>query len=156
MVEVGAYSAVRIRPPRKYSDASTSGIGCHLYRNENGCYQPGIPVVPIDSPARGLVSIAGGNWTMYRKVAEDAVDHIIEVGDLRPKAGPCATAALPLLGGHRYTPQLPFQLRCPSSTRVGSWMGRCRMIFFILILLLTLFRMDFTKSSLPCRLPFLR
>lgn len=45
----------------------------------------------------GLVTIAGGKWTTYRKMAEDTVDKAIEVGGL-PKQ-PCGTADLTLLDG---------------------------------------------------------
>ena len=43
----------------------------------------------------GLVTIAGGKWTTYRKMAEDTVDRAAEVGGLAMK--PCATVDLPLL-----------------------------------------------------------
>lgn len=44
-----------------------------------------------------VVSILGGKWTTYRKMAEDAVDRVIEVGGF--KVGPSVTADLPLEGG---------------------------------------------------------
>lgn len=44
----------------------------------------------------GLVTIVGGKWTTYRKMAEDTVDHAIMVGGLADK--PCVTADLPLHG----------------------------------------------------------
>lgn len=42
----------------------------------------------------GLITIAGGKWTTYRKMAQDAVDKAIVVGHL-PSA-PCITETLPL------------------------------------------------------------
>ena len=42
----------------------------------------------------GLVTITGGKWTTYRKMAEDAVDKAIEVGRL--KAARCVTGVLPI------------------------------------------------------------
>ena len=47
----------------------------------------------------GLVTIAGGKWTTYRKMAEDTVNHAALLGqlDLRP----CVTADLPIHGFHR-------------------------------------------------------
>lgn len=59
----------------------------------------------------GLVTMAGGKWTTYRQMAEDAVDCAAEIGGLAPR--PCATADLPLLSdesgdaGERYHPDLP-------------------------------------------------
>jgi glycerol-3-phosphate dehydrogenase len=40
----------------------------------------------------GLVSILGGKWTIYRKMAEDCVDHAAQVGGL--PAAPCLTAKI--------------------------------------------------------------
>ncbi len=47
------------------------------------------------SPA-ALVTITGGKWTTYRKMAEDAVDRAADVGGLEPR--PCITYELPLHG----------------------------------------------------------
>ena len=44
----------------------------------------------------GLVTIAGGKWTTYRKMAEDTLTHAIPVGSL-PHI-PCRTEQLPLWG----------------------------------------------------------
>lgn len=44
----------------------------------------------------GLITIAGGKWTTYRKMAQDAVDRAIEIGPL--KRAPCRTETLPLHG----------------------------------------------------------
>ncbi|RMH74779.1 MAG: glycerol-3-phosphate dehydrogenase/oxidase, partial [Calditrichaeota bacterium] len=44
----------------------------------------------------GLVTIAGGKWTTYRKMAEDTVDQAILVGDLPER--PCGTRNLPIHG----------------------------------------------------------
>ncbi len=72
----------------------------------------------------GLVTIAGGKWTTYRKMAADAVDQAILVADLEEK--PCTTAKLRLHGdrdasalnalvagnpalGHLLHPALPYQ-----------------------------------------------
>jgi glycerol-3-phosphate dehydrogenase len=45
----------------------------------------------------GLVSILGGKWTSYRKMAEDGVNRAVEVGGLTPAA--CRTENLPIRGG---------------------------------------------------------
>lgn len=39
--------------------------------------------------ASGLITIAGGKWTTYRKMAEDAVDHAAIIGELEQR--PCVT-----------------------------------------------------------------
>ena len=44
----------------------------------------------------GLVTITGGKWTTYRKMAQDTVDQAIVVGGLDPRA--CATEELDLHG----------------------------------------------------------
>jgi glycerol-3-phosphate dehydrogenase len=44
----------------------------------------------------GLLTIAGGKWTTYRKMAEDAVNHAITLGGLEEK--PCVTATLRIHG----------------------------------------------------------
>jgi glycerol-3-phosphate dehydrogenase len=54
----------------------------------------------------GLVSILGGKWTTYRKMAEDALTDAIEVGGLVPR--PCVTERLRLHGWmDRDDPALP-------------------------------------------------
>jgi glycerol-3-phosphate dehydrogenase len=50
-------------------------------------------VVVSDS---GLVTIVGGKWTTYRKMAQDTVDDAVAVGDLPPRA--CVTEKLRLHG----------------------------------------------------------
>ena len=47
----------------------------------------------------GLLTIAGGKWTTYRKMAEDAVDHAATLGKLDDQ--PCATKTLSIHGHHR-------------------------------------------------------
>ena len=44
----------------------------------------------------GLVTITGGKWTTYRRMGEDAINHVAEVGGL--KAVPSRTLDLPLHG----------------------------------------------------------
>lgn len=44
----------------------------------------------------GLVTITGGKWTTYRKMAEETVDMAISVGGLKPN--PCATTTLQIHG----------------------------------------------------------
>jgi glycerol-3-phosphate dehydrogenase len=42
----------------------------------------------------GLVTITGGKWTTYRKMAEDAIERAADVGGLKRAA--CVTASLPI------------------------------------------------------------
>ncbi len=49
----------------------------------------------------GLVTITGGKWTTYRKMAEDAVDNAAAVGGL--EASPCVTENLQIHGYHRHS-----------------------------------------------------
>src|SRR5207244_3149707 len=37
----------------------------------------------IKTDASGLITITGGKWTTYRRMAEDGVDHAIKTGGLR-------------------------------------------------------------------------
>jgi glycerol-3-phosphate dehydrogenase len=46
----------------------------------------------------GLITIAGGKWTTYRKMAEDCVDHAATIGKLDEK--PCVTRDLRIHGYH--------------------------------------------------------
>ncbi|MGZ3928465.1 MAG: glycerol-3-phosphate dehydrogenase/oxidase, partial [Mucilaginibacter sp.] len=47
----------------------------------------------------GLVTITGGKWTTYRKMAADTVDQAIQTGKLNPKA--CTTQNLPIHGNQQ-------------------------------------------------------
>lgn len=55
----------------------------------------------VNVSASKLLTIAGGKWTTYRKMALDAVDQALRVGDLQ--AGPSGTAHRPLVGGASFT-----------------------------------------------------
>lgn len=44
----------------------------------------------------GLITIAGGKWTTYRRMAEDAVDHAVTLGGLKDR--PCVTQELHIHG----------------------------------------------------------
>jgi glycerol-3-phosphate dehydrogenase len=48
----------------------------------------------------GLVTITGGKWTTYRKMAEDTVDHAAVVGGLEPRD--CVTRHLNIHGFHTH------------------------------------------------------
>ena len=57
-------------------------------------------VVNISDSA--LLTIAGGKWTTYRKMALDTVDEAVKLGGL--EAGPSRTENLKLVGGKQYSP----------------------------------------------------
>ncbi|HEX2749837.1 MAG TPA: glycerol-3-phosphate dehydrogenase/oxidase [Verrucomicrobiales bacterium] len=75
-----------IRPLVKSSDVSNTAA---LSRDHT-----------IEISSSGLLTIAGGKWTTYRRMAEDAVDHAIVLGKLDER--PCITRDLPIRdpGGH--------------------------------------------------------
>ena len=50
----------------------------------------------ILTSSSGLVTIAGGKWTTYRKMGQDTVDHAAKSAGLPPR--PCRTASLPFHG----------------------------------------------------------
>lgn len=59
----------------------------------------------------GLITITGGKWTTYRRMAEDAVDAAAKIGGLN--AGKCVTETLTIdppktTGGERLHPDLPY------------------------------------------------
>eukprot|EP00906_Rhabdomonas_costata_P009944 RCo013998 len=69
------------------------------------------------SSESGLLTVTGGNWTLYRQMAQAAVNHAIEVAALHSLAQPTDSRTVVLVGGHRYTPELPSALaqRHPSA-----------------------------------------
>ena len=75
----------------------------------------------------GLLTCAGGKWTTYRQMAEDAVDEAVKTFNLKPVAaslpdisgydlpatsitGDCRTRITPVLGSHGFSTSLPAQL----------------------------------------------
>jgi glycerol-3-phosphate dehydrogenase len=52
----------------------------------------------INISRSGLVTVTGGKWTTYRKMAEDTVDHAVVIGGLEDR--PCVTRSLRLHGYH--------------------------------------------------------
>ena len=50
----------------------------------------------VQTSESGLITITGGKWTTYRKMAEDTIDAAVQVGGL--DARPCITAGLQLHG----------------------------------------------------------
>jgi glycerol-3-phosphate dehydrogenase len=58
----------------------------------------------IDQSPSGLITIAGGKWTTYRKMALDVVDHAVKLFSLKPQTG-CQTEGVYLMGGEKYDPE---------------------------------------------------
>ncbi|KAK7462260.1 mitochondrial glycerol-3-phosphate dehydrogenase [Stygiomarasmius scandens] len=55
----------------------------------------------------GLLTIAGGKWTTYRRMAEETVDEAVQVFNLASKATPhCRTETLKLLGSSSWHPNM--------------------------------------------------
>jgi glycerol-3-phosphate dehydrogenase len=52
----------------------------------------------IEESGSGLLTIAGGKWTTYRKMASDILDHIVRGRGL-DRAGRCMTDRIPVIGG---------------------------------------------------------
>jgi glycerol-3-phosphate dehydrogenase len=59
----------------------------------------------IEDSEEGLLSIAGGKWTTYRKMALDTIDHAIKVFQLSAPEPTCQTEQLPILGSKNYNEQ---------------------------------------------------
>lgn len=58
----------------------------------------------------GLITVTGGKWTTYRKMALDAVSQAIRVGKLKALR-PSMTENIPLAGGENFKPTLASELR---------------------------------------------
>ncbi|MDT8443417.1 MAG: FAD-dependent oxidoreductase [Desulfuromonadales bacterium] len=56
----------------------------------------------IEESGSGLLTIAGGKWTTYRKMALDTVDHALKQFSLSAPKPTCQTANLPILGSAGY------------------------------------------------------
>ncbi|TCS43921.1 glycerol-3-phosphate dehydrogenase/oxidase [Reinekea marinisedimentorum] len=68
----------------------------------------------------GLISLTGGKWTTWRKMAEDCMDKVIEAHSL--KAGPCNTLDLRLVGARGDRQQAMQAIRhLPESIREHLW-----------------------------------
>ena len=56
----------------------------------------------IEDSASGLLTIAGGKWTTYRKMALDTVDHALKRFNLSAPRPTCQTEQLPIIGSANY------------------------------------------------------
>ncbi|KAG9048637.1 mitochondrial glycerol-3-phosphate dehydrogenase [Tulasnella sp. UAMH 9824] len=57
----------------------------------------------------GLLTVAGGKWTTYRAMAEEAVDEAVKVFDLKPTSG-CLTRDVKLVGSDGWSPNMYIKL----------------------------------------------
>jgi glycerol-3-phosphate dehydrogenase len=71
--------------------------------------------------ATGLVTIAGGKLTAYRRMAERIVDLVYD--RLGRRRDPCATERMPLPGGDGPVPALPATLDAAAQDRLGRLYG---------------------------------
>jgi len=53
-----------------------------------------------------MITVTGGKWTTYRKMAQDAVDAAVATGRLPLNAGPCVTSDKMLIGARGYRPTM--------------------------------------------------
>ncbi len=68
-----------------------------------------LPTVLFVDPD-GLITITGGKWTTYRRMAQDTIDAAIKAHGLQPK-GPCVTNHLKLLGAQGFHEALFAEVR---------------------------------------------
>jgi len=71
--------------------------------------------------ATGLVTIAGGKLTAYRRMAERIVDLVYD--RLGRRREPCATGTAPLAGGEAPVPALPASLSAAAQSRLSRLYG---------------------------------
>ncbi len=62
----------------------------------------------IEKSVSGLITITGGKWTTYRKMALDAVNEAVQSEKM--EAGPSQTEKTFLVGGEKFQPTLPQEL----------------------------------------------
>ncbi|KAH9841669.1 DAO-domain-containing protein [Rhodofomes roseus] len=95
--EVRRYLSPDIKVRRGDVLSAWSGLR-PLVRNPNAASTEGlVRNHMIHVSDSGLLTIAGGKWTTYRAMAEETVDHAVEVFKLKPKNG-CVTESLRLVG----------------------------------------------------------
>ncbi|GLE05469.1 hypothetical protein PINS_up014492 [Pythium insidiosum] len=84
-----AWSGIRplVRDPRHMSSGETSKISREHV---------------VEVSKSNMVTIAGGKWTTYRRMAQDAIDALVEaVPALQTKAAPCKTKNVEIIGADR-------------------------------------------------------
>jgi len=80
----------------------------------------------IEDSASGLLTIAGGKWTTYRKMALDTVDHALKQFSLSAPKPTCQTEQLPILGSANYNERGDLELgkKFGFTADVASYLNR--------------------------------
>ena len=80
----------------------------------------------IEDSRSGLLTIAGGKWTTYRKMALDTVDHALKQFNLSAPKPTCQTEQLPILGSANYADKGDLELSKKSGfdADVASYLNR--------------------------------
>ncbi|WP_020674826.1 glycerol-3-phosphate dehydrogenase/oxidase [Geopsychrobacter electrodiphilus] len=80
----------------------------------------------LDLSPTGLLTIAGGKWTTYRKMAEDTVDHALKNFQLSPAIPACQTEGLAIIGGATYAEKGDLELsrKYGFDTDVAAYLNR--------------------------------
>lgn len=60
----------------------------------------------LEIDSHNLITISGGKWTTYRRMAEETVDKAIEIGKFKPSK--CKTADVKLIGAANWEPAFFF------------------------------------------------
>jgi len=85
---LSAWSGIRplVKDPRKSNDLNSTQnlVRSHL----------------LFTSSSGLITISGGKWTTYRRMAEETIDEVVKQGNF--KVGNCITKNLILAGGENY------------------------------------------------------
>ena len=58
-----------------------------------------------------MITVTGGKWTTYRRMAEETVDAAVATGRLPLNTGPCRTLHLKLRGAEDFRPTLHAEVR---------------------------------------------
>src|SRR6478609_10134700 len=77
----------------------------------------------------GLLTIAGGKWTTYRHMAEDAVDHAIVLANLKER--PCATRTLRIRKPEQDSPTAAWFARYEMARTVEDVLARRTRLLFL-------------------------
>ena len=104
-----------IRPLVKASDVSNTAA---LARDHT-----------IEISSSGLLTIAGGKWTTYRRMAEDAVDHAIVLGKLDER--PCITSNLSVHDPGRHGDSAAWFARYEMARTVEDVLARRTRLLFL-------------------------
>jgi glycerol-3-phosphate dehydrogenase len=92
------------RPPNRSDIRSAfAGIRPLVKAGENGSTAALSRDHTLHVEKSGLLTIAGGKWTTYRKMAQDCVDHAATLARLDDR--PCVTKTLNIHGYHRHAEQ---------------------------------------------------